>query len=126
VGAVTRKLRPLQGPRDRIVSIEIGLPGPRDRIVSIEIGLPGPRDRIVSIEIGLPGPRDRIVSTPYRPSRAQLYRLSTVDAHTVAMQPIHGTITGHYHEIVLWHFATCTSVNCPTSVGMMLNCIHTE
>jgi len=31
------------------------------------------------------------------------------------------------HDIVLWHFALCTSMNCHTYIlGMMLNCILTE
>ena len=43
---------------------------------------------------------------------AQLYRMSPVDAHTVALKPIRGKITRHsLHDVVLRHFAACTSVN---------------
>jgi len=36
-------------------------------------------------------------------------------------------ITRHYSRSVLWHFATCASVNCYTYIlVMIMNCIHTE
>jgi len=44
---------------------------------------------------------------------AESYRLSTVDAHTVALKPV------STYDIVLWHFGTCTSVNCLTCVVVM-------
>jgi len=58
---------------------------------------------------------------------AQSYRLSTVDAHTVALNQFMGKLLDIIHNTVLWHFAMCTSVNCLTYIlGMMLNCIRTE
>jgi len=58
---------------------------------------------------------------------AQLYRLSAVDAHTDVLKPIHGKLFDIIHDIVLWHFAMSTSVNCHTYIlGMMLNCIRTK
>jgi len=59
---------------------------------------------------------------------AQLCRLSPVDTHTFyseisSREDRHGPI----HDVVLWHFAMCTCVNCLTYIlGMMLNCIRTE
>jgi len=58
---------------------------------------------------------------------AKLCRLSPVDAHAVALKPFMGKYLDIILDIVLWHFATCTSVNCLTCVLVMtLNCIHTE
>jgi len=46
-------------------------------------------------------------------NRVHLCRLSSVDAHTVyCLETSHGKTTiDIIHDIVLWHFATCTSVN---------------
>jgi len=55
---------------------------------------------------------------------AQSYRLSTGDAHTVALQPNHGNIIRLYsrHCAVAYCY-----VNCITYIlGTMLNCIRTE
>jgi len=51
---------------------------------------------------------------------AQLCQLSPVDAHTVALKPVMGKYLDIIHDIVLWHFATCTSVNCLTCVLVMI------
>jgi len=46
---------------------------------------------------------------------AQLCQLSPVDAYFVALKPVMGKL----HDIWLWNFATCTSVNCHTCVLVM-------
>jgi len=48
---------------------------------------------------------------------APLCRMSPVDAHTVDLRPV--MAIDIIHNIVLWHFATCTSVNCLTCVLVM-------
>jgi len=51
--------------------------------------------------------------------RSQLCRLSPVDASTVALKPVIGKQLDIIHDIVLWHFAPCTSVNRLTCVLVM-------
>jgi len=57
---------------------------------------------------------------------AQLCRLSPIDAHTVALKPVMGKQLDIIHDIVLWHFAMCISVNCLTCPGHDIKWIHTE
>jgi len=44
-----------------------------------------------------------------------LFRLPHRDDITVALKPVHGEIARHIHNIVLWHFAACASMNYHTS-----------
>jgi len=47
---------------------------------------------------------------------ALLLRMSTVDAHTVAMKPLHGKITDSILD-KQWRCAVCSSVKCRTGMG---------
>jgi len=59
---------------------------------------------------------------------AQSYRLSAVDEQYCCPSTNSWENNSYIiHDIVLWHFVMCTSVNCHTYIlGMMLNCIRTK
>ncbi len=57
----------------------------------------------------------RVLKTnPPRVGRAQLYRLSLVDAHTVAQNQYTGNKFDNIHLFLSWHYAMRRSVNCHT------------
>jgi len=61
-------------------------------------------------------PRDDLTGAHPHLVGAQSCRLSHVDAPTVALKPVMGKYLDIVHNIVLWHFATCTSVNTERSI----------